>query len=185
MNGLPDQEESLHSPLPPPYSPLHSEENPSSLIFSFKLVGDNIDKDVKPRHMRLNHQTTSLHYFNTFAVQDRISTFNLPEQHTSHPSLSIHDFLPSNDDYTTLKSHFAILITRVLCDNMDYFQNFFCKSISHHIPHKYTAEMCKESKIVSCILYYCSLVCCACVNVTIIVLKYVTCFNCRGLFRGV
>lgn len=43
VNGFPDQEESLHSPLPPPYSPLLSEKNPSSLIFSFKLVGDNID----------------------------------------------------------------------------------------------------------------------------------------------
>jgi len=92
VNGLPDQEDGLHSPLPPPYSPLHRVENPSNLIFSFKLVGDNIDKDAKPRHMRLNHQTTLLHYFNTFAVQDRISTFNLLEQHTSHPSLSIHDF---------------------------------------------------------------------------------------------
>ncbi len=39
---------------------------------SFKLVGDNIDKEVKPRDMRSDHQTKSLHYFHSYAVLDRI-----------------------------------------------------------------------------------------------------------------
>ena len=40
---------------------------------SFKLVGDNIDKTVRPRHMRVDHQAASLQYFYVYAVQDRIS----------------------------------------------------------------------------------------------------------------
>lgn len=35
---------------------------------TYKLVGDNIDKSVKPREMRIDHQTHSLHYFHTYAV---------------------------------------------------------------------------------------------------------------------
>ena len=30
--------------------------------FGFKLVGNNIDKNVKPRDMRYSNQTTLLHY---------------------------------------------------------------------------------------------------------------------------
>jgi len=32
VNGLPDQEEGLYSPLPPSYSPVHSVENPSKVL---------------------------------------------------------------------------------------------------------------------------------------------------------
>ena len=39
---------------------------------TYKLVGDNIDKNVKPREMRSDHQTRSLHYFHTYAVRDRV-----------------------------------------------------------------------------------------------------------------
>ena len=31
-------------------------------VYSYKLVGDNIDKDIKPRNMRIDHHTKSLHY---------------------------------------------------------------------------------------------------------------------------
>eukprot|EP00731_Ephydatia_muelleri_P021282 Em0013g1009a len=40
--------------------------------YGFRLVGDNVDKNVKPRDMHLNSQTTSLHYFHMYAVKDRI-----------------------------------------------------------------------------------------------------------------
>jgi hypothetical protein len=38
----------------------------------FKVVGDNIDKNVRPRHMRLDKGTQSLHYFNAYAIMDRV-----------------------------------------------------------------------------------------------------------------
>ena len=39
----------------------------------FKIVGDNIDKNVRPSYQRLDHQTQSLHHFHSFAVRDRIN----------------------------------------------------------------------------------------------------------------
>jgi len=142
------------SPVPPPYSPLpitaQEESEYVESRFGFKLVGDNVDKDVKPRHMRINHQTKSLHYFNVLAVQDRIPTFHLSEERMSTPSLEVNDFILTNDDYTALKNYFAILISRILCNHMDFFKKVFGKHINHHIPHKYSAEMCRPTNIVSC-----------------------------------
>lgn len=44
---------------------------PSNWV-SFKIVGDNIDKNVQPRFMRVDAPTRSLHYFHAYAVKDRV-----------------------------------------------------------------------------------------------------------------
>jgi L1 cell adhesion molecule like protein len=117
-------------------------------IYSFKFVGDNFDKDVKPRDMRFNRQTQSLHYFNVYAVRDRIDTSNFSEKHESPPTLQLYDFLPSNEDYSSLKENFKVLVSRILCQNMKFFKNNFSKSIQWHIEHQYSSEMKRKSQIV-------------------------------------
>ncbi len=47
---------------------------------SFKIVGDNVDKNVTPRYLRINHRVKSLHYYHSFAVQDRIDVSNLSDE---------------------------------------------------------------------------------------------------------
>ena len=55
--------------------------NPS---LPFKLVGDNLDKNIRPRYQHFNvYITKSLHYFHSYAVRDRISFQNLPFTHPS------------------------------------------------------------------------------------------------------
>ena len=41
-------------------------------LLTYRIVGDNIDKNIKPRNMTSDHQTRSLHYFHAYAVRDRI-----------------------------------------------------------------------------------------------------------------
>ena len=81
LDDLFPEDVSLSLPTPPSYSSLSvpsvEEEMSAHSQLSFKLIGDNIDKNVKPRHMCINHRTKSLHYFNVFAVQDRVSSFDL------------------------------------------------------------------------------------------------------------
>ena len=79
------------------------------------IIGDNIDKDIAPRNMRVDHQKRSLHYFNMCAIKDRVSTSGLAEHHETIPPLYIQDFLPSTDDYNKLQSNFAVIVTRILC----------------------------------------------------------------------
>lgn len=42
-------------------------------LFGFKIIGDNIDKNVKPRNYRSNKQVRSLHYYHSYALRDRVS----------------------------------------------------------------------------------------------------------------
>ena len=46
----------------------------------FKVVGDNTDKNIRPRHQSLEARTKSLHYFHAFAALDRINPSCLSEQ---------------------------------------------------------------------------------------------------------
>ena len=39
---------------------------------TYKLIGDNIDKNIQPREMRMDNQTRSLHYFSTYGIRARI-----------------------------------------------------------------------------------------------------------------
>ena len=70
----------------------------------FKLVGDNIDKTVKPRGMRFNHQVQSLHYFHVYAVKDRINFSGLSNNSTfiDPKSIDCNLFYPSTDDDAAL-----------------------------------------------------------------------------------
>ena len=43
----------------------------------YKIVGDNRDKNIKPRYMRTNYKVKSLHYYHYYAVLDRIDVSEL------------------------------------------------------------------------------------------------------------
>ena len=60
----------------------HLQDNEKTLP-TFKLVDDNLDKSVRPRDMRLDNQTQSLHYFHMYDVHYRINL----AQETDNPSL--------------------------------------------------------------------------------------------------
>ena len=63
---------SLHSPYPMCDEYVHG-----SMCYGFKLVGDNLDKTIKPRDMCVDHLPQSLHYFNVYAVSDRVDFSSL------------------------------------------------------------------------------------------------------------
>ena len=46
----------------------------------FTLVGDNIDKTVRRRHQLMDRTTQSLHYFNSYAVRDRVDFSSLDDK---------------------------------------------------------------------------------------------------------
>lgn len=45
--------------------------------FAYIIVGDNLDKTVKPRHTSSDHQSQSLHYFHSYVAMDRINFMHL------------------------------------------------------------------------------------------------------------
>jgi hypothetical protein len=46
---------------------------------TFKIVIDNVDKSVKPRHETSEHHNQSLHYVHGYAVKDRINVSGLDD----------------------------------------------------------------------------------------------------------
>ena len=64
-----------------------------SQLTGFKIVGDNIDKIVRPSNQRVDHQTRSYHYFHSFAVLDRIDLSISSNRATDTFNVTIDDFL--------------------------------------------------------------------------------------------
>ena len=117
---------------------------------TFKIVGDNLDKYVKPRDMRIDAQASTLHYFNMYAVRDRLDTSQLSDS-PSLPDLSTiqaQQVLPTEADHKALFSNFAIMVCRVLKKHMPFFAKFG-SGVERHIRHIYSDEMSRKSEVVA------------------------------------
>lgn len=114
----------------------------------YKVVIDNIDKDVKPHDMRLDFQTKSLHYVQIYSVKDRID-FSALSGLPADGEHCLYDILPSIEDYEKLRGNFAILVARSITDNLSFFTDDFMNLVTKHIPHPYSSEMSTKSEIVS------------------------------------
>jgi len=162
-SDLSEKESSVDSPITPEYSPLSSQiSSSSSDVFgpdktvaashfkTFKIVGDNIDKHVKPRDMREDNQAQSLHYFHVYALRDRLDLSTLSDEQPS-PDLSciqIEAILPTAGDRIMMTEHFGMLIHRVLTKYMPFFKEFgVC--FERHIHHEFYEEMSQKSEVVS------------------------------------
>ena len=137
------QVEAVFPPVPSGY--VHG-----SLWYGFKIVGDNLDKTIKPRDMRSNHQSQSLHYFNLYAVRDRIDyrPFSCESSIIDPTEVDLSVFVPSAADMDSLLTNITILVSRILCE---YFPTLseYSSSVTQHIPHKYSKEMSTKSHVVS------------------------------------
>ena len=120
----------------------------------YKLVGDNLDKNVKPRYRRIDHQTLSLHFFHCYAVKDRIDLSHVsddPNPFLFKPisELEVEQLLPSASDSQAIMQNFGILVSRVLVEELPYFNTTFEDVVEKHIKHLYYEEMSKKSETVS------------------------------------
>ena len=77
----------------------------------FKVVGDNIDKNVHPRHESLDQHTRSLHYFNCYAVKDRIDLGSLSDLKplVDISQVDLTQLLPQKEDIEGIIENMAIL----------------------------------------------------------------------------
>jgi hypothetical protein len=120
----------------------------------FTLVMDNLDMNINPRYRRVDRQTTSLHFCQSFAVRDRINLVdasNNPSSYINIPTekLPLDVILPTSSDDQSLTYNFAILASRVIVKKLPYFQKTFEGVNIYHIEHMHTEEMGKKSQCVS------------------------------------
>lgn len=113
------------------------------------LVGDNVDKNVSPRDMRIDNQVKSLHYFHSYATHDRIDFSDLSTEGTvgEIASLPLSTFVPSVDDCKALRENYIVLVACVITEKLLYFQGLK-RCVPRHIQHPYSEEMSKPSTVV-------------------------------------
>lgn len=117
----------------------------------FILVGDNIDRCLRPRHQTMESRTQSFHYFNSYAVLDRCDFSSFEDTISSPVNLSDYDvekLLPSSSDLEHLYQNFSTLVGRMLTEHVPGFAKY--KHLAKdHIQHIYDKEMSKPSTVVS------------------------------------
>lgn len=121
---------------------------PQSTNAGFKIVFDNIDKTIKPRHMTIDRQSQSLHYVQAYAVKDRIDYSTASEWREDKGEYNLYSLLPDSEDYVILKKRFAIHVSRIMTTYLTFFHEDFHYLPEKHIKHKYSTEMCKKSEVV-------------------------------------
>lgn len=137
----------------PASSPNHNSSRISvRALNTFKIVGDNVDKEVKPKDMRSDYQTRSLHYFHCYAVRDRVKldsyddSPSLPNIDTS--TVDLESILPTTEDERVIRSNMAVLIARTLMKHVPFFKTYG-RGVERHITHQFHEEMSKKSTVVS------------------------------------
>ena len=130
----------------------------SSKWQGFKIVGDNIDKNVRRRHQRADRTTVSLHYFNAFAVGDRVdfSSFSEKKPDISFNESLVESLLPSKADLHELLANFKVLVSRILVEHLPLLSKL-SSVVTKHITHKYSTEMALKSEVVSTIIFVCDI----------------------------
>ena len=88
---------------------------------SFKLVGDNIDKSVKPCHETRQSHSNLLHYFHCYAVKDRCDVKGLEDSSTPPREANITAVLPTDSDDSFIRNNMAILFARVVRKHFQVF----------------------------------------------------------------
>ena len=128
--------------------PVITATNEATCLPTFKLIGDNLDKAVKPREEVGDTHKQTLHYFQSYAVRDRIDLSKC-EDAPSLPDLqnaNVKDVLPTEADNTSLKQNFVSLTSKIVHRCMPYFKKQI--GVLEPIPCEYSKEMSKKSNVV-------------------------------------
>lgn len=114
----------------------------------YKIVIDNIDKNMKPCDMHLDSQTKSLHYVHIYSVKDWIDFSSLSGA-AKCGEMRVDDILPSTEEYKKLKENFSMLVARIMSEGLSFFSEDF-KGLIKRPPHPYSTDMSTKSEVVSC-----------------------------------
>ena len=86
-------------------SPRETEHRPVPTWCGYKLIIDNVDKNIRPYFQRVDRQTRSLHYCHTLAIKDRIDRSDFSDV-SCNDTVQYSDILPNAQDLNLLKKSF-------------------------------------------------------------------------------
>ena len=80
----------------------------NTLTAGFKIVFDNIDSTIRPRHMTEERRPVSLHNVHAYAVKDRVDYSAFSSTREPGMEQNLYSILPNDGDYESLKKQFVI-----------------------------------------------------------------------------
>lgn len=116
---------------------------------TFKIVGDNVDKSIRPREETSDSHLQSLHYFHSYAVLDRCDMSSLDDAPSlcDTTSADVCSVLPTDLDHSTLKQNLTTIVSRILRNHFTFFKDNL-PFVQRHIPHIHSKEMSLKSTVV-------------------------------------
>ena len=131
----------------------------------FRICGDNIDKMIHKCFVRSDQGNVSAHYFHLYAVVNRINFSELSDDIPDTSGITdleavARSLQPSKTDDTIFHRNMSVIVLRILCTRMKFFQTCFDDMVNWHIQHRYTKQNEPE-------------ICCG---------KFLFCFFCTELF---
>lgn len=112
----------------------------------YQIIGDNIDLEIRAKHMSSIRQNQSIHWFNMYAVKDAVSG----REYATTEATNLNDipestFLPTPEDNTLLQTDFAFLWSRVIVNSIPDLESLRTAAV-WHIPHPYSEQMQQPSE---------------------------------------
>ena len=77
----------------------------------FKVVGDNLDKNIRPSFQCFANKTNSLHYFHHYALLDRVD-FSGYSEHIPNDPINLRRLLVSRSNVAKLENDAVVLFSR-------------------------------------------------------------------------
>ena len=108
----------------------------TTTIPSFKILGDNINKTIRPRQETSQNHTQSFHYFHSLGIKDRCDVSGLKDNpcQPDIASIDVDVLLPNEEDQMNYRENIAILMGRVVIKHCNFFQEEPETNKTSHIP---------------------------------------------------
>lgn len=116
----------------------------------FSVCFDNVNQKTTVRHQTRDKKNKMFNMVQAYAALDRINTLHLSDEQPSPDdilNIPLFKLLPCELDEVDLRSQMTVLVERILCKRIPFFNEMEDK-ILWHIPHQYSQLSTKKSEMV-------------------------------------
>lgn len=114
------------------------------------MVWDNAQKLQKVRQSTSEEQNKMFLWANAYAALNRVDRSSLEDNklRLRCADIPLTAYLPSPDDLDLIRLRMETLTSRILCQHIPHFRDYYGDVVDWHIEHQYSAQARLKSKTV-------------------------------------
>ncbi|XP_078329533.1 uncharacterized protein LOC111133019 isoform X2 [Crassostrea virginica] len=116
----------------------------------YSICFDNVNQKTTVRHQTRDKKNKMFNMVQAYAALDRINSLHLSDDSPSPEdveSIPLHKLLPCEMDEVDLRSQMTVIVERILCTHIPFFEDVK-DNIIWHIPDQYSNESAQKSEMV-------------------------------------